>query len=489
MNQEDKPNHGPVHHLCSLLVAILTTAALGQSAVAQPAAFEEHFTGQTLRFDYYHSGIASEERISLDQIRLEGKWVGSRANLLDKTNLGKYYFEVIDASTNQAIYSRGFASIFGEWETTNEALNGLWRTFHESQRFPEPRNRIQLVLKKRAADGLFREICSVALEPSSRFVDRSPITERGIRWQVFENGPPEYKVDLLVLGDGYLLAERDKFHRDVERLVGELFKVEPFRSRKSDFNVWAIDLAAPQSGISNPRAGVWRNNVLGLSFNAFDSDRYVLTYRNRDLREIAAQVPYDTMIILFNQRKYGGGGIFNLWATCTADSSVSDYVFIHEFGHSFAGLADEYYTSDVAYVDFTKPGIEPWEPNITALLDPAKLKWRSLVRESTPIPTPWEQEVYDQASYKYQEKRRELRAAGASEEELEELFAEVKDVTASILARDPLRDVVGAFEGAGYQAKGLYRPEIDCIMFSRNTNSFCQVCQRALERVIDLYTE
>jgi hypothetical protein len=296
-------------------------------------------------------------------------------------------------------------------------------------------------------------------------------------------------VDLLVLGDGYTRDESGKYRKDVERLVSVLFETEPFHSRKDDFNVWAIDLPSPESGISNPRSGVWRKSALGLSFNAFDSDRYVLSFENKAIREVAALAPYDTMIMVFNGRKYGGGGIFNLWATCASDTEVAPYVFVHELGHSFAGLADEYYTSDVAYEDFNAPGSEPWEPNITALLDGVELKWKEHTEDAIPIPTPWNQDAYDKAAYEYQEKRRQLRAEGASEEAVEKLFEEIKQKTIPMLNSEEYAGKVGAFEGAGYQAKGLFRPSVDCIMFSRNPGSFCKVCEEALTRVIDLYAE
>jgi hypothetical protein len=451
--------------------------------------FSAFFTGQTLRFDYLHSGIAAEEHISLDEVCLEGPWPGSRAHLLDETNLGKFMFEVVDTASGQIIYSRGFASIYGEWETTGEAREGVWRSFHESQRFPEPKAPVRLILNKRGEDGAFHPFYTTVVDPQSRFVDRSAIAPQGKVWSLFENGPATTKVDLLFLGDGYTKKERRQFHKDVERLAANLFETEPFKARKADFNVRAIDLAAAESGISNPRAGVWRDSPLGCSFNSFDSDRYVLTYANRAVRDIAAQAPYDAMVVLFNDRKYGGGGIFNLYATAATQSNQAPYLVVHEFGHSFAGLADEYYTSDVAYEDFNPPGIEPSEPNITALLDPKQLKWWHLMDTDTPVPTSWNQAAYDSASYAYQEKRRKLRAEGASEEVMEALFAENKSITKPLLEAEPYFGKVGAFEGAGYQAKGLYRPEVDCIMFSRNPTSFCRVCADAIERIIDLYAE
>ena len=451
--------------------------------------FEDAFTGRTLRFDYNHTGTAGEEHISLDRIRLEGEWPGSRTHLLDDTNLGKYLFVVVDRQSNLPIYSRGFASIYGEWETIGEARRGMWRSFHESQRFPEPKRPVQLVLKKRADDGSFVEIYSSVVDPASRFVDRTPLPPAGDVWAVQKNGASSKKVDLLVLGDGYAKNEMEKYHGDVKRLVAALFDTEPFESRKSDFNVWAIDVPSTDSGVTNPRKSEWKRTPLGLSYNAFDSERYMLSYDNLAIREIAALAPYDAIIMVANNRKYGGGGIFNLWATVAADTAPAEYVFVHEFGHSFAGLADEYYTSQIAYEDFVAPGTEPWEANITSLLDPEEIKWAEFVESDTPLPTPWNQDAYDEASYAYQEKRAVLREAGAPEEEVEALFAEVKAVTEPMLKAEQYFGKVGAFEGGGYQAKGLYRPEVDCIMFTRNPDYFCRVCSAALDRVMRLYTE
>lgn len=451
--------------------------------------YDQRFTGKTLRFDYYHSGTSSQEIFSVDEVRLEGDWPGSRTRLLDTLNLGKYLFEVIDPATNQVIYSRGFASIFGEWETTGEARQGIYRTFHESQRFPEPRMAVQLVLKKRDSQGDFREVFATRIDPGSRFVNRSPVQSGDQVVKVLENGPASSKVDLLVLGDGYQSDESDKFHADVERLVAALFQTDPFKARKADFNVWAMATPSQDSGIKDPRRNLWKNTTLGLTFNAFDLDRYVLTFENRRLRELAAQAPYDALMLLYNGRKYGGGGIFNLWATCSSDSSVAPYVFVHEMGHSFAGLGDEYYTSQVAYENFNPAGVEPWEPNVTALLDPANLKWRDLVEEGTPLPTPWNQEAYDQASLSYQERRIQLRNSGGNDDAVEQLFDDVKQTTSSMLAQEKYAGKIGAFEGASYQAHGLYRPSADCIMFTRNPTNFCKVCEKAISRVIDLYSK
>ncbi len=466
----------------AILAPMLLTLVLG---VALTTDFDTHFTGRTLRCDYDHCGNAREEHIALDGLRLEGPWPGSRTQLVDTSNLGKYLFEAVDPLTQQVLYSRGFASIYGEWETTGEAKR-VWRNFAESQRLPEPRAAVQLVLKKRADDGTFKELFSELVDPTSRFVDRAPQASSASVFALQGSGDSATKLDILVLADGYTQDERAKFEGDARRLVGVLLETEPYRTRRSDINVRALHTASPESGISDPRRGTWRANALGSSFNAFDTDRYVLTYRNRELREAAAQAPYDALIVLFNSRKYGGGGIFNLWATCASDTSESSYVFVHEFGHSFAGLADEYYSSQVSYEDFIAPGSEPWEPNVTALLDPAKLKWKDLVEASTALPTAWGKEAYDKADLEYQARRKEIAKLG-DDAAAEALMAEVKRTTKVLLAGEKSFGKVGAFEGAAYQAKGLYRPEVDCIMFTRNPTYFCKVCALAIDRTIDLY--
>ncbi|MCB1057924.1 MAG: peptidase M64, partial [Acidobacteria bacterium] len=389
--------------LClSLLVA--TSAAAAQQATA----FDADFTGATWRLDLFHSGTAGEEHFAVDSVRREGPWPGSRVQLEDTSGLGKYFLEVRDGATHRVLFSHGFASIYGEWETTGEAQKGVWRTIHESVRFPEPRRPVDVVLKKRQDDGSFGEIYSTPIDPAGRTVDRSPIPEVGEAWTVLEGGPVETSVDLLILGDGYTAGDSDVFEADVERLTAALFATEPFRSRKGSFNVRALMPPSHDAGVTDPRAGAWHNTALGLTYNAFDSERYVLTFANRRLREIAAQQPYDALILLANNRKYGGGGIYELWTTAAAHNAEDAYLVVHEFGHSFAGLGDEYYTSQVSYQGFTKPGVEPWEPNVTALLPGQNLKWSDLVQEGTPIPTPWHQDAYDEISVAYQEQRQKL---------------------------------------------------------------------------------
>ena len=436
-----------------------------------------------MRLDYHHSGIGGEEAFAIDSLRLEGPWPGSRVNLIDPLNLGPYRFEVRDAVSGHVLFSEGYSSIFSEWVTTAEAKTTR-RSFHESLRFPFPRRPVQVNILKRGTDNLFREIATFPVDPSSKKVRGDPVTSSGRVWTLFENGPPENHVDLLILGDGYPASEMNTFHEDAERLVAVLFETSPFKELKTRFNVRAIDTPSEDSGVDRPSDGVFKRSALNVTYDIFGSERYALTLDNATLREAAAQAPYEFIEILINGEKYGGGGIYNLFATCVTRSGSSEYVFVHEFGHHFAALADEYYTSSVAY-ETTSPIIEPWEPNITAFLDPAALKWRDMVAEGTPLPTPWEKRAFDTHMAEVQKKRRELRAQHAPEPEIDKLFKEELDWSRPFLKSQKHSDGVGLFEGAGYRSQGLYRCSVDCIMFTRNPERFCPVCSRGIKRVVD----
>jgi hypothetical protein len=437
----------------------------------------------TLRVDYVHSGTAERDGYALEGLVLEGPWPGHPDRAIDDSGLGRYRFEVKDAASGKLLYSRGFASVYGEWETTPEAKQTA-RAFHESLRFPLPAGKAKVVLSERAADSSFREAWSVEIDPADRAIDRSRPPAAVKVWAVERNGEPRDKVDLLLMGDGYTAAEMEKWHADAKRLTGMLFAVSPFKERRKDFNVWAVDVPSDESGVARPSDGVFRKSALRASYDAFGSERYVLAFDNQRLREAASAAPYEFIEIVVNDRKYGGGGIHNLYATVSADNRFTPYVFVHEFGHHFAGLADEYYTSAVAY-EAPSGRPEPWEANATA--DPHASKWKDLI-EGTPTPTPWEKDAFEAAQRELQARRRQIRADKRPETEMEALFEqERKDMTA-LLAKGPHGKAVGAFEGAMYQAKGYYRPQADCIMFTRDEVGFCAVCRRTIDRVIDQYT-
>jgi IgA Peptidase M64/Peptidase M64 N-terminus len=458
------------------------------ASTSSPQRVELFDFSRTMRVDYFHTGgPKSGETLSLDRVVNDGAWPGSRTQLIDTTDLGKYLFEV-QSKSGEMLYSRGFASVYGEWETTAE-VKSAHRTFHESLRFPWPRQPVQVTLKKRQANNSFSPVWTTAVDPNSRFVNAAaPAAAAGTIWTLFENGPSAEKVDLLIISEGYTEAQLPKFRKDAARLVSALFAEEPFKSRKPSFNVRGLNLPSPQAGVNRPNAGVFRRTPASAEYNIFDSERYVLTLDNRALRDAASAAPYEFIEILVNEQTYGGGGIFNDQATAAVDSAFAEYVFVHEFGHHFAALADEYYTSDVAYETGSPSKQEPWEPNVTALADPATLKWRDLVSPGTPLPTPWEKEAFETHSREIQERRRAIRKRNAPEAEMDALFREQREWEEKFLAGMKSSKAVGAFEGASYEPRGLYRPQADCIMFTRDRVGFCRVCQRAIGRIIDLYS-
>jgi IgA Peptidase M64/Peptidase M64 N-terminus len=445
-----------------------------------------HAAPETMRLDYYHTGNAAQELFSVDRVVIEPlPWSGDPAKAIDDTNLGKYFFEVRDQKSKQLIYSRGFASIYGEWETTDEAKT-IRRTFSESLRFPAPTTAVEITLKKRDAKNGWREVWSTTIDPNDMFIDRSKTAAPAPVIPIQKMGDPATKVDFLILGDGYTAAEAKKFEADARRLTEVLFSTSPFKERRRDFNVWALCPPARESGISRPSTGIYRDSPLGASYDTFGSERYVLTFDNKALRKAAQFAPYEFIEVLVNNRTYGGGGIFNLYSTVAADNAFANYVFVHEFGHHFAGLADEYYTSAVAYASPSER-VEPWEPNATALLDPANLKWKDLVSAGTPIPTPWDKNAFETYSREIQKRRGQLRKDRRPESEMEALFHEERAYEETLFGKEKYARRVGAFEGAIYESRGYYRPEVNCIMFTR-TDHFCAVCRRAIERIIDLYS-
>lgn len=452
------------------------------------AQFDHFFENKTLRVDYHHTGTATKEFLSLDQAYEEGVWAGSQVNLIDTLNLGKYLVKVFEAATNQLIYSRGYSNIYGEWETTEEAKNEVFRTFHESVLIPFPKKPVQVVIAKRDKWMHFQDIFSTLIDPASRFVNRE---KRGREFTVItllENGPPHQKVDFLILGDGYAKADLEKFREDAERWKNVIIETSPFKEHAKKINIRAIEVISEDTGIDDPRKSIWKNTLLGTSYNSLDSQRYILTLENRAWRDIAAAAPYDFIYILVNSTQYGGGGIYNQFATGMTGVENPNldwhigYMFTHEFGHSFAGLGDEYYTSDVSYLDFYPKGVEPWEPNVTALTTGKHVKWQSFVEEGTPIPTPWAKTKFDSLEAVRATWNRS--AAGYYEK-----WLNLRKQQDGLMEASPHFGKVGAFEGAGYSSKGLYRPFLDCRMFSLSLAPYDPVCAAGIERVIRFWSE
>jgi hypothetical protein len=280
------------------------------------------------------------------------------------------------------------------------------------------------------------------VNPENYFIKPERISEYK-NFEVLNSGDPSVKVDIVIIPEGYTEDEMDLFKEDCERFAGYLFNSAPFRENKDKFNIWGIEAPSIESGTDIPKENIWKKTLINSTFYTFDLERYLMTYDNKTLRNIASNAPYDQIYILVNSDKYGGGAIYNHYSVCVNDNKFSEFVFVHEFGHGFASLADEYYTSDVAYEEFYPLDVEPTDPNLTTLVN-FDSKWKDLVEEETPIPTP---------------------------------------------DTDDYKNKVGAFEGGGYMEKGIYRPAHDCTMKSIKVDGFCPVCKRAIQQMIDFYTE
>ena len=419
----------------SILSLLLVAAAFPQLN------FDDYFEDKTLRLDYFHSGDKENDYYSFDELIEEPFWGGSKVNLIDTFNYGKYKFEVYDQDSGQIIYSRGYSTIFNEWQTTEEAKHTT-KTFSETVIFPFPKNPVTVKFYAADRKNEWIEKFKYQVDPENYFIKSERVDEYE-NFEVLNSGDPSVRVDIVIIPEGYTEDEMDRFKEDCRRFAGYLFNSSPFKENKEKFNIWGVEAPSMESGTDIPKENIWRKTLVNSTFYTFDLERYLMTYDNKTLRNVVSNAPYDQIYILANSDKYGGGAIYNHYSLCVSDNKHSEFIFTHEFGHGFASLADEYYTSDVAYQDFYPLDVEPTDPNLTTLVN-FDSKWKDLVEESTPIPTP------DTEEYK---------------------------------------DKVGAFEGGGYMEKGIYRPKHDCTMKSIVIDNFCPICKRAIQQMIDFYSE
>jgi hypothetical protein len=486
-----------------ILVVFCSLFLLGTEVLWSQVDFDTYFVDKTMRIDYYHTGNATDEYISLDYIYNYGSWAGSLVNLIDPFKNGAYQFKIYDEATNTLIYSKGFDSYFKEYQYGSEANAGILKTFQESAIIPSPKKPIIFVLEKRDKMGVLFEVYRTSIDPEDINILQDQMSNPAIKvTQTINNGDPHKKADIVIVAEGYSAEDEEKYLADLMRFTAVFFQAEPTRSHKNDFNMYGVFMPSVNSGIDEPRAGIYKNTAVGASFNAMGSERYVLTENNKALHDIAGQVPYDAIYIMVNSDRYGGGGIYNFYCTFTSDNMWSQYLMIHEFGHSFFGLADEYYTSESVVEDFYPPGYEPVEPNITALLDPEHVKWGDLIAPDTPIPTPWEKAEYDTTDLAWQEVRRQMNNNTAALQKAHAPAAEIENAKVAYdeaslkrfqevqeyLNKSKYMGIVGVYEGAGYASKGIYRSYINCIMFTR-IEDFCPVCNRAMVDVIEWYAQ
>jgi hypothetical protein len=422
----------------SMLCIILLIPAAG---AGDPVAFDDFFLDKVLRVDLDHLGTAGEERFCIHSMKAEPHFAGPKARLIDPVPLGTHRFDVFDTESGRRIYSRGFCTLFGEWQTTAEAIRGVTRVFAQTLIMPYPKNNVVLTISRRHGTSEMQEIFrqELSIGKSTVATDNPFFGMETVR--LLNNGDPHEMVDIVILGDGYDARSMDDYLRNAREAMEELLGESPFKENRERFNFWAVKTPSPESGVDEPLRGSYKATLFDTSFNTFGLSRYSLAMNTRAISDAASLVPYDFVILIFNSPRYGGGGIYNLYSVVSGMNPAVG-VLAHEMGHSMAGLGDEYVDSTVAYVDFYPRGIEPWEPNITSLIDGEACKWNHLIEEGTPIPTP---------------------------------------------DREENDGRIGCFEGAGYKAEGLYRPNRDCIMRSCR-NGFCPVCREALLERIRFFT-
>lgn len=421
-----------------LICLVLFFAPFGLLAQGK---FSDYFADGVLRFDYLLSGSSNSVKVTEVQQKKEPTWGGTDHLQIQEATLGNYRFNIKDQVTGTVIYGQGFSPLFQEWQTTAEAKK-MERAFYQVLRFPFPKKKVLVEIECRSRTGLFETIYSTIVDPSNYFITKE-MTLKNDFVMLRNSGDPAKKVDVAILAEGYKKEEMGKFVEDADRLIDSLFKVEPFASQKNKFNIYALKTPSEESGTDIPGRSVYVNTLYNSTFYTFDIARYLTTADMKSVYDQAAIVPYDYLIVLVNSSEYGGGGFCNYISVCTADHALAPNVFIHEFGHEFAGLGDEYYTSEVAYEDYYNLKVEPWEPNLTTMVD-FKSKWGAMIDPSTPVPTPRTPEF-----------------AGKT----------------------------GVFEGGGYMAKGIYSPMDDCRMKSNKPDSFCPVCQKAIGKAIERCTE
>ena len=430
--------------MAAALLSCSRTEVSGNGTASSTSSFrpvyEDYFTTERLRTDIIFAGDSDNLSCYFDAAYKEPRWSGSPDFLIDTTLYGTYYYEVFSGDT--LIFSNGFAPLFDEWRTTEQARTLPMASGHALW-MPFPKRPVEIVLYQRErATGRFQPLLSFNLDPTDRHIISGAQNNYPVSKLIY-NGDPSRKLDIVLAAEGYTLEQMPKFRADCRRLADYFLSMEPYKSRGDDINFWMVESPSAESGVDIPQAGQWRQTAMDSGFDTFYTDRYLTIQDHRKIASVVSGAPFDAILVVANETKYGGGGFYNSYAIGTSGNRFTEEVWIHEFGHSFAGLGDEYYDSEVAVEDFYPAGIEPWEPNITNLTDFAS-KWQDM------LPEEYEGILPNDASY---------------------------------------IDTLGLFEGAGYMTYGCYRPYLECRMLNNTAEGFCPVCRRAISRAIDRYSK
>lgn len=422
-------------HILFLLCLIAVASTRAQ-------VFADHFADKTLRVDYIFNGNASGQAICLDGLSALPTWAGRKHHLAELPLQGNGQIVMRNAASGKTIYATSFSSLFQEWLETDEARN-VTKGFENTFLLPYPLQPVEIEITLLDPRRNVRASMKHIVHPNDVLIEQKGNSHITPHKYLLHNDSPEKCIDVAILAEGYTLQEIQTFYEDADIACKSIFDHEPFKSMKKRFNVVAVASPSTDSGVSVPRLNEWKHTAFGSHFSTFYSDRYLTTSRVKAIHDALAGIPYEHIIILANTEEYGGGGIYNSYTLTTAHHPMFRPVVVHEFGHSFGGLADEYFYDNDVMTDTYPLDIEPWEQNISTQVDFAA-KWKDMLSENTPVPTP----------------------------------AEVSE-----------NYPTGVYEGGGYSAKGIFRPAENCRMRTNEYPAFCPVCQRALRRIIEFYTE
>ena len=422
-------------HILFLLCLIAVSSTRAQ-------VFADHFADKTLRVDYIFNGNASGQAICLDGLSALPTWAGRKHHLAELPLQGNGQIIMRNAASGKTIYTTSFSSLFQEWLETDEARN-VTKGFENTFLLPYPLQPVEIEITLLDPRRNVRASMKHIVHPNDVLIEQKGNSHITPHKYLLHNDSPEKCIDVAILAEGYTLQEMQAFYEDADIACKSIFDHEPLKSMKKRFNVVAVASPSTDSGVSVPRLNEWKHTAFSSHFSTFYSDRYLTTSRVKAIHDALAGIPYEHIIILANTEEYGGGGIYNSYTLTTAHHPMFRPVVVHEFGHSFGGLADEYFYDNDVMTDTYPLDIEPWEQNISTQVDFAA-KWKDMLSENTPVPTP----------------------------------AEVSE-----------NYPTGVYEGGGYSAKGIFRPAENCRMRTNEYPAFCPVCQRALRRIIEFYTE
>lgn len=403
--------------------------------------FTDFFKNKTLRVDYIFTGDAKQQSIYLDELSHLPSWAGRRHHLSELPLEGNGQITMTDLTTRECIYRTSFSSLFQEWLSTDEAQKTA-KGFENTFLLPYPQHPVEIEITLLNSSRKVMARLKHIVHPDDILIHERGISHITPHKYLLKSGSEADCIDVAILAEGYTEAEMDLFYKDAEKACESLFFYEPFKSMKSRFNIVAVASPSKDSGVSVPRKNDWKQTAFNSHFDTFYSDRYLTTSRVKSIHNALSGIPYEHIIIIVNTEEYGGGGIYNSYTLTAAHHPTFKPVVVHEFGHSFGGLGDEYFYEEDVMTDTYPLNVEPWEPNISTRVDFSS-KWEDMLPAGVPVPTP------PQMNKQY---------------------------------------LVGVYEGGGYSAKGIYRPSFDCRMRTNEYPTFCPVCQRSIRRIIEFYT-